>query len=516
MLVLTPMPNFLKGNNLIFDYLDYEKFENSYKSSTNLQHLITKGNKILPYFESFAFDIFLCFFKAEVTFNHEDNDNPASIIYKHFISDVLKSSAFKPLRNQTFLDEFKSSISTMQFINNFFDWISNNDVFSKKALLDFDSMDKAQSRITELNEQQKVIKENKRNIRDKEISKKLNSLELENDMEINRLNSDNSELLKDMKYKLRDNRKKVEDFIRNNLKDIDNKFDQLSDDTAMMFDFDNSTNNGDIGRKIDLADKLVNNKKLKKLSDMLGSLKEAMNKQLNKNWKRKMEELYTVSIGNDIGHTTASEIIKLGNKVLRYEFYKKYIEEQLQQYDLKDKTKKGPFIICLDCSSSMKGDKEVWSKALALTLSGIAGRQRRKCDILAFTSSDQVVKHFDIKNGIFRNSPDQTFLELAEYFPGGGTNFERPLEMALDLTKKCKHKNSDVVFITDGEANVGDNWMENFLREKKSLNIKLFSIFIDLSEKESPQVLLKLSDRVTTINDLTSNSAVDIFSSAAG
>ena len=70
-------------------------------------------------------------------------------------------------------------------------------------------------------------------------------------------------------------------FIRNNLKDIDNKFDQLSDDTAMMFDFDNSINNGDIGRKIDLADKLVNNKKLKKLSDMLGSLKEAMNKSYN-------------------------------------------------------------------------------------------------------------------------------------------------------------------------------------------------------------------------------------------
>ena len=275
-------------------------------------------------------------------------------------------------------------------------------------------------------------------------------------------------------------------------------------------------NKGDLGRKIDLADKLVNNKKLKKLSDMLGIFKESMNKHLNKDWKRKTEELYAVSIGNDIGHVTASEILKLGNKVFRFEFYRKFIEEELQQYDLKERTRKGPFVICLDCSSSMSGDKEIWSKALALTLSEIAGRQRRKCDILAFTSSEDVVKHFSMRNGILNKRPDQTFMELAEYFPGGGTNFEKPLDMAVELIKNTRQRNSDIAFITDGEANVGEVWMRNFLKDKKINNIKLFSIYIELWGKQRPEVISKLSDSVTSINELTSDSAMKIFTTTAG
>ena len=265
MLVLTTMHKFLEGNNIVYDHLDFEIFENSYKSSGNLQNLITKGNRILPYFESFAFNIFLCFFKAEVTFNQVTNDNPVNSIYKHFIADVLKSSAFKPLRNQTFLDELKSGISTVQFINNFFDWIIENDVFSRKSILDFDSMKNSQSRIDALKQQQVVIIENKQKIGDHEMTDQLDNLQKENDLEINRLEGNNSELSKDIKNKLRDNSKKVSDFINANLDDIDKKLEHLSDDTAMMPNLNNDK--GDIGRKIDLADKLVNNKKLKKISE---------------------------------------------------------------------------------------------------------------------------------------------------------------------------------------------------------------------------------------------------------
>ena len=101
-------------------------------------------------------------------------------------------------------------------------------------------------------------------------------------------------------------------------------------------------------------------------------------------------------------------------------------------------------------------------------------------------------------------------MDLAEYFPGGGTDFQTPLDAALDCLKQDQYKRGDIVFITDGECQVQADWAESFRREKEKLGFSLFSILIDVGPS-SLETLKQLSDRVTTVRQLTGEEVQDLF-----
>jgi uncharacterized protein with von Willebrand factor type A (vWA) domain len=54
---------------------------------------------------------------------------------------------------------------------------------------------------------------------------------------------------------------------------------------------------------------------------------------------------------------------------------------------------------------------------------------------------------------------ENDIIELAEYFPGG-TDFNS-LDKASELLNLSKFKRGDVVFITDGECDVGEDWLKD-------------------------------------------------------
>jgi len=101
-------------------------------------------------------------------------------------------------------------------------------------------------------------------------------------------------------------------------------------------------------------------------------------------------------------------------------------------------------------------------------------------------------------------------MDLAEFFPGGGTDFEKPLDAALECLKKSRYKKGDIVFITDGECQVSGDWAEGFCKEKERLGFSLFSILIDVGPS-SLGTLKEFSDRITTIKQLTGDEVKDIF-----
>ncbi len=106
---------------------------------------------------------------------------------------------------------------------------------------------------------------------------------------------------------------------------------------------------------------------------------------------------------------------------------------------------------------------------------------------------------------------ESDIIELAEYFPGGGTNFEEPLNKALELLEDSKFKGGDIVFITDGESEVRDEWLKSFEELKDKLKFKVYSVLIDLSERESWWTLSSFSDKVTSVSKLTSKEAKGLF-----
>jgi uncharacterized protein with von Willebrand factor type A (vWA) domain len=101
-------------------------------------------------------------------------------------------------------------------------------------------------------------------------------------------------------------------------------------------------------------------------------------------------------------------------------------------------------------------------------------------------------------------------MDLAEYFPGGGTDFQKPLDAALECLRQSRYKKGDIVFITDGECQVPGAWAEEFRKEKEKLGFYLFSILIDVGPS-SLGTLEEFSDRITSVSQLTGEGVKDLF-----
>ena len=95
-------------------------------------------------------------------------------------------------------------------------------------------------------------------------------------------------------------------------------------------------------------------------------------------------------------------------------------------------------------------------------------------------------------------------------FPGGGTDFQKPLSAALDCLRRASAHRGDIVFITDGECRVDPEWLRDFKREKDKLGFSLFSVLIDVGPS-SLGALKDFSDHITSVRQLTSDATREIF-----
>jgi uncharacterized protein with von Willebrand factor type A (vWA) domain len=158
----------------------------------------------------------------------------------------------------------------------------------------------------------------------------------------------------------------------------------------------------------------------------------------------------------------------------------------------------------------MAGDKEIWSKAVALTLLEIARRQRRLFRFICFAAADTPLFTLDLNPREHHEVQEDRALDVAEYFPGGGTDFQVPLSAALDCLRASRYRRGDVVLITDGECQVASDWRARFAAEKERLGFSLYSVLIDVGPS-SAGTLAELSDRVTAVSTLADDAARELF-----
>ena len=266
------------------------------------------------------------------------------------------------------------------------------------------------------------------------------------------------------------------------------------------------------GRQIELGRRLATNPKLRKLAALVGRMREQALALRRRPLERANEEAFEVRLGSDLARLLPPELLALHHPLLRRDFARRFVEGRLLSYALRgpDERGRGPMIVCLDGSSSMAGDKEIWSKAVALTLLEIARRQRRLFRFIGFSSADTPLHMLDLNPRERHEVQADRALDLAEYFPGGGTDFETPLGAALDGLRAARYGRGDVVLITDGECQVSPGWLADFRAEKKRLGFSLFSVLIDVGPSELG-TLAQLSDRVTAVSTLTDDAARDLF-----
>jgi uncharacterized protein with von Willebrand factor type A (vWA) domain len=195
-----------------------------------------------------------------------------------------------------------------------------------------------------------------------------------------------------------------------------------------------------------------------------------------------------VTLGDEIHRAISSELALLADKDTEELFFKKWTERQLLVRDLSipPEKRRGDVVVLVDESGSMIGEPVIIAKAYVFALRAQLRQENRKCRIISFSyrEEDMVELPDDAKA--------EQVVEWLGRFINGGTDFEAPLRKAMKF-------NRDILMITDGEAEVSDEFRSEFIEWKRRTGNRFFLIHIG-----STPALHPMADEVILSTDAAS------------
>lgn len=216
---------------------------------------------------------------------------------------------------------------------------------------------------------------------------------------------------------------------------------------------------------------------LKTVAKYLGRFREIFAQGKRNAYTYGRGEKYSLELGRDLTRAISSELAMLATPETLPLFLRKYQRGQIKQYQRREPVYKGAgdIICCLDESDSTEGDPAAWGKAVALTLLEIAADGGRSFALVHFSGRGSK------KTDLFRPGA-YTMAEkmaAAETFLGGGTDFQTPMDEALRLIWEDGFENADVVFITDGECALSQEYLERLRTEQAACRFTITGILLD-------------------------------------
>jgi len=207
-----------------------------------------------------------------------------------------------------------------------------------------------------------------------------------------------------------------------------------------------------VDEQLRLAQMFKDNAELFKIAEAVGRLVRDMRFKRARRIVGGNEEIIDVELGNDIPRLFSSELMKLMDPVFELDFFRRFHERSLLQYSKVGSAEagKGPMLLVIDGSYSMKGQKNIWARALALALLHISRREKREFHAIEFSNSSQTPMHwaFSWKQPI---DPDEV-AKMAGHQFGGGTDITTGLECARKVIVNApEFSKADVVLLSDGE-----------------------------------------------------------------
>ena len=220
-------------------------------------------------------------------------------------------------------------------------------------------------------------------------------------------------------------------------------------------------------------DLLADEQSLQELADLLGSMREAeieieerrLEKTIVKQEWVKDEfskaEIVGIHESDDLNNLLSSEISLLADEDTSSIFLKKYVDKGLLSFRYEEEKlvkskdnwieiqqgirqkEKGPFIVCVDTSESMRGRPEQVAKTLCLGILKMAIRENRRAYLINFSIGIKTLDLYDISNSMDELA---AFLGMSFY---GGTDISLPLYEAVRQLQTENYEDADVLVISD-------------------------------------------------------------------
>jgi uncharacterized protein with von Willebrand factor type A (vWA) domain len=220
-------------------------------------------------------------------------------------------------------------------------------------------------------------------------------------------------------------------------------------------------------------DLLEDEKSLKELADLLGSMREAEieieeeefeKTIIRQEWvvdEHSKAEIVGVHESDDLNNLLSAEVGLLSDENTELLFLKKYADKNLLTFRYEDRKlvksenvltevnqrvrlkEKGPFIVCVDTSESMTGRPEQLAKVLCLGILKMAIKENRRAYLINFSQGIKTLDLFDIASSI---NEIAKFLRMSFY---GGTDISLALYEAIRQLRSNDYQDADVLIISD-------------------------------------------------------------------
>ena len=246
------------------------------------------------------------------------------------------------------------------------------------------------------------------------------------------------------------------------------------------------------------------------------------------------QETRGLTRSDDISRLLPSEAALLargrGVRQARLLFYAKLAEKALSTYErdgwgeydtainpdrleIRPTADRGPILLCVDTSGSMRGAREVVAKALALECMRAAKAQERGCFVFAFAGPADVA---ELELGVDAASVDRLLTFLEKVF-NGGSDFNEPIARCLGRLTDKAWANSDILIVSDGELRQpGQDVMRKLAGAKDKLGLRVHGLVVGAPGKQraDPAVLRALCTSIAPNG--RSETLVHTFESWAG
>ncbi len=339
-------------------------------------------------------------------------------------------------------------------------------------------------RSTEVSKQDTAIRRNIQEAWRKDYEK----LQLE--WELNEIESLRNQLLKD-----------YTDLLEN-IREISKSLNALGLETGFLWDLSiGSLSKQDISVLLKWAEYLRGDKGIEKLCDLMGKMNQESHSheirkiQTTRRYEIKKpdinskEEITGIKLGNDLENIIPQELSFLTDPEISILFDLKFVENRLMCFEKKgiqlsweeenieeevhvsQLDKRGPIIVCVDTSGSMKGSPETIAKALTLILATQAANQKRPCYLVNFSASIETID-FQPPKGI---SDLICFLQKSFY---GGTDVAPALYEAIRMMQVEEYSKSDLLVISDFVLSIDDDSFRESLNRQREKGNRFYALSI--------------------------------------
>lgn len=250
-----------------------------------------------------------------------------------------------------------------------------------------------------------------------------------------------------------------------------------------------------------LVAEMTRNRHIRDVLKRLGKGRlEKSDKNISKVAKINKDEVFGITKSSSLARILPSELLNLEDGGMKYLFYSKYLENRLLTYEIKGRNEiekdeaeekmnsKGPVVVCLDTSGSMKGTPLQRAKALVLAIIKMLKDENRELYIVLFGAKGQYQE--------LAVEDESQITEAVKFLKkgyDGGTDFETPLKRAMEIiSEKERYEKADILMVTDGACKISYTFKRVLKNEKERLKFKIYTVICeaDRTEKDFSDAVL--------------------------